>query len=275
MAYTTGSTYFSSISICDSDRRSTSRECRVIVERTNGKLYKRVANGICEAIDSGEFPVGSRLPTERELTERFDVSRPTVREAVIALEMRGIVEARRNLGIFVAEPPEPSSNELDIGAFELAEARRLIEGETAALAATMIGTTELAQLDGALTGMADENKDTAEAADREFHMVIARATGNGALINTVNNLWDARERSPLARHIFEAARDHSLAPQIEEHRAIVAALRDHDPAAARTAMREHLDRVIDHLLHATERKEFEHAQLQAKERRDRIARRAV
>jgi DNA-binding FadR family transcriptional regulator len=91
-----------------------------------------------------------------------------------------------------------------------------------------------------------------EDADRDFHMIIARATGNGAIIATIENLWDWRNRSPLARNILTRARGMGLEPRIVEHRRVVDALKARDPAAARQAMRDHLERVIDHLLHATE-----------------------
>jgi len=95
------------------------------------KLYQQVAGAVATAIASGRYPVGSRLPSERDLAEEFGVSRPTVREAMIALEIRGMVEARHGSGIYVMEGAEASSPalDLDIGAFELTEARRLFEGE--------------------------------------------------------------------------------------------------------------------------------------------------
>ena len=98
-------------------------------------------------ITAGVFPIGSRLPAERDLTERFGVSRPTVREAMIALEMQGLVEARKGSGVFVlASTSGEIDEELDIGAFEITEARRLVEGEVAAVAATEIDETQLEAL---------------------------------------------------------------------------------------------------------------------------------
>jgi len=69
------------------------------------KLYQRVANAITTAIEEGQYTPGSRLPGERELAEDFSVSRPTVREAMIALEIRGLVEARHGSGVYVIAPP--------------------------------------------------------------------------------------------------------------------------------------------------------------------------
>lgn len=244
----------------------------------SGKLYRRLADAIAAEIEAGKYAVGERLPTERELAEQYGVSRPTLREALIALEMLGMIEARHGLGIYVTRASVPmaaSSYDFEIGAFELIEARRLFEGEAAALAAATIDDEQLAELDRLLGLMADENELKGEDADKEFHMVIARATGNGAIIATVENLWELRNRSPLARNILTRARGAGLEPRIKEHRRIVDALKAHDPVGARQAMRDHLERVIEHLLHATETEALERAQLESKARRSQIAKRVA
>ena len=104
------------------------------------RLYRRILDQMLILIDSGEFPVGGRLPPERELAERFKVSRPTVREAIIALEARGRVEVKTGSGIYVL-PFNSGGDRYDasISAYELTEARALIEGEAAALAAVQSG----------------------------------------------------------------------------------------------------------------------------------------
>jgi GntR family hexuronate regulon transcriptional repressor len=109
------------------------------------KLYQQVANAVEADIRSGKFAPGQRVPSERDLAEQFGVSRPTVREAMLALEIRGLIEARHGSGIYVAEPGPLAAEtaDLDIGAFELTEARALFEGEAAALAATTISEDEL------------------------------------------------------------------------------------------------------------------------------------
>ena len=245
----------------------------------NVKLYRRIADSIAEAIESGQYKLGDRLPTERELAEQYGVSRPTLREAMIALEMLGMIEARHGLGIYVTSNARPAAptNELDfeIGAFELIEARRLFEGEAAALAATAIDDEQIAQLEVLMERMAREDEIQGEDADREFHMVIARASGNGAIIATIENLWDWRNRSALARNILTRARGMGLEPRIVEHRRVFEALKARDPAAARQAMRDHLERVIDHLLHATETEAVERAKLETGARRSAIAKRVA
>src|SRR3954464_8439555 len=104
------------------------------------KLYQAVVESIVQSIRAGTFKHGQRLPSERDLAEEFGVSRPTIREAMLALEIRGMVEARHGSGVYVTDnpPDQQAAPELDIGAFELTEARALFEGEAAALAATII-----------------------------------------------------------------------------------------------------------------------------------------
>jgi GntR family transcriptional repressor for pyruvate dehydrogenase complex len=244
----------------------------------SGKLYRRLADSIAAEIEAGKYKVGERLPTERELADQYGVSRPTLREALIALEMLGMIEARHGLGIYVTRAQMPitaSAYDVEVGAFELIEARRLFEGEAAALAAATIDDESIAELERLLGLMADEDELKGEDADKEFHMVIARATGNGAIIATVENLWELRNRSPLARNILSRARGGGLQPRIEEHRRVFKALKAHDPAEARQAMRDHLERVIEHLLHATETEALEKAQQESEARRSQVAKRVA
>jgi GntR family transcriptional regulator, hexuronate regulon transcriptional repressor len=241
------------------------------------KLYRQVADSIMASIKGGDHKPGSRLPSERDLAVAYKVSRPTVREAMIALEIRGLVEARHGSGIYVTEhpPAQIGADDLDIGAFELTEARRLFEGEAAALAATTITDEQVAELETIIADMIKENnrKQTGEMADRRFHVAIARATRNTAITTVIENLWDIRYKSPLCRHMLERARSMGVQPRIGEHRRILAALRKHDPKAARAAMRDHLGRVIDGLLVATESEAVDSARKKAVSKRHEYTRR--
>jgi GntR family transcriptional regulator, hexuronate regulon transcriptional repressor len=241
------------------------------------KLYRQVADSIMASIKGGDHKPGSRLPSERDLAVAYKVSRPTVREAMIALEIRGLVEARHGSGIYVTEhpPAQIGADDLDIGAFELTEARRLFEGEAAALAATTITDEQVAELETIIADMIKENnrKQTGEMADRRFHVAIARATRNTAITTVIENLWDIRYKSPLCRHMLERARSMGVQPRISEHRRILAALKKHDPKAARAAMRDHLGRVIDGLLVATESEAVDSARKKAVSKRHEYTRR--
>ena len=108
----------------------------------NRRLFWRIVDKIESLINQGEFSAGSRLPPERELAEMFDVSRPTIREAIIALEVRGRVEVKTGSGVYVVEQKNASIKSKEISAFELTQARALIEGEIAALAAQSITEEE-------------------------------------------------------------------------------------------------------------------------------------
>lgn len=241
------------------------------------KLYQQAAAAIAAAIQSGEYAAGQRIPSERELAEEHKVSRPTIREALIALEVIGLIRSRHGSGIFVVDNPpvDPLSLSLDIGAFELTEARRLFEGETAALAALLITDEDLERLEHLIAEMERENQEkvAGERADREFHLTIARATQNSAIMGVVESLWDVRYSSPLCAHMLERARSVGVQPRIDEHQVILRALRDHDPSAARNAMRDHLARVIDGLLEATETETMERTRAELKQKRQQFARR--
>lgn len=243
------------------------------------KLYQQVATSVAAGIAAGRYKVGERLPSERDLAEEFGVSRPTLREAMIALEIRGLVEARPGSGIYVTEAPGATpAPELDIGAFELTEARRLFEGEACALAASAISDEELAELEVILGDMVGENTlatPTGEHADRRFHTTIARATRNAAIVMVVENLWDLRYRSPLCSTMLARARQVGVRPLIEDHRVILDALIARDPRAAREAMRRHLGRVIDGLLTATEIDALERTRSDVEARRQELARRSA
>ena len=108
-------------------------------------------------ISSGEFAPGSRLPTERELAEKYQVSRPTIREAIIALEATNRVSVKTGSGVYVLENPIQSSLfDNEASPFEVLEARVLLEGESAALAAKMITDEELVALKAAFEKLAGQ-----------------------------------------------------------------------------------------------------------------------
>lgn len=241
------------------------------------KLYQKVAADIAEKVENGTYGPGQRLPGERDLAEEYGVSRPTIREAMIALEIRGLVEARHGSGLYVtlASPAETPALELDIGAFELMEARILFESETAALAATTISDEAVEEIAQAVRDMdREESGDMrVEQADRRFHVGIAAATNNSAIRSIIETLWDLRYRSPLSIHMFARARRKGVNPRSDEHQLILDALRKRDPVAARDAMRRHLRRVVEDLLEATEMEALERARSESHSRRSELARR--
>src|SRR3954468_1621512 len=163
----------------------------------NRRLYRQIADQIARLVERGEYPIGARLPPERDLAKQLGVSRPSVREALIALEVEGYVEVRIGSGVYVVnrarrETPEPLAE--DSGPFELIKARWLIEAECAALAAKNATRAQCRAIDDALDNMqAEVTKGGVPLdADRQFHHRVAEASGNSALALVVRMLWDQR-----------------------------------------------------------------------------------
>lgn len=219
------------------------------------RLYLQVARQLQELIRSGTFAPGARLPSERDLASQFGVSRPTIREAMIALEIAGLVDVRSGSGVYVCEvgaTPALLAQSQDPGPFEILEARKLIEGEACALAAQRITEEELAALAKLLEVMAEENRQdhATDSADEEFHCLIAQASGNGALSACVTWLWRLRSESAISTYFHSRAREEGERPVLADHQAVLDALRGGDPEQARTAVHRHLQRVIDQLMEA-------------------------
>lgn len=211
------------------------------------RLYRQIADQLAQLIASGEFPSGTRLPAERELAVSLGVSRTSVREAIISLEMSGLVEVRVGTGVFVTKPPEGASHsggDAGPGPFELLAARKLLEGEIAALAARVATPTDAAALRQSVERLKANVNDFAarEAEDRDFHLRLARATGNGSLELVVEGLWDQRAElwGRLQQHFHTTALTERT---IRDHAAIATAVAARDPEAARAAMHRHLARV--------------------------------
>jgi DNA-binding FadR family transcriptional regulator len=212
------------------------------------RLYRQIADHLSALIAAGEFAEGSRLPSERDLAEQLGVSRPSVREALIALEVAGKVEVRVGSGIFVATRrpmplADPSSE--GQGPFELLRARALVEGEVAAQAARTAKPEEIDVVRAAVAEMRARQRRNLnpEGADRDFHLGIARATHNSALVSVVQDLWD-RGRGD----IWKRMEHHFQTPELRvailgDHQAILAALEARNARGARSAMRRHLERV--------------------------------
>ena len=239
------------------------------------RLYTGVLDKMLGLMDSGEFPAGGRLPPERELAERFGVSRPTIREAIIALEVLDRVQVKTGSGIYVLEHRSTNGGGIDkISPWELTESRALIEGEAAALAATHITEEELQQLKESLHEMALENEagDLADGdADKKFHRIIAQATRNAMLVSVIENMWYVRNNAPLVSRAYRAICEQDGAKRVEEHREIYQALARRDPKAARAAMHQHFALILNKLISTTEAKQVDQARKEAQEVRKRFS----
>lgn len=217
---------------------------------SNRRLFWGIVDKIEALIDSSMYSPGSRLPPERELAETFDVSRPTIREAIIALEVRGKVEVKTGSGVYVLKSVNQLNSQNKVNAFEVTQARALIEGEVAAIAATTITEDELNQLHQTLVDMEDNH--AIAAADKAFHQIIANATRNNAMILSVKNLWSLRSSTPEIIKDYDSVCSKDDAKTLSEHRAIYQALKSGDASQARSAMHSHFKRLINTLFDAAE-----------------------
>jgi DNA-binding FadR family transcriptional regulator len=232
----------------------------------NRRMFWQVVEKIEILIDSGKYLPGSRLPPERELAEIFDVSRPTIREAIIALEVRQRVYVKTSSGVYVCENTKSEESELKVSAFELTQARALVEGEAAALAAASITDEELAQLEATLTAM--ENGIEPDKADREFHLIISKATRNNAVLLAVEKFWQLRDSEPDIINAYKNVCSRSNSDRMEEHRKIYLALQKRDSAEARAAMHLHFNRLINHLFEISETQALEEVKRKSNQKRD-------
>ena len=205
-------------------------------------------------IDSGEYPPGSRLPGERDLAERFGVSRVTVREAEIALEARGLLSIRTGSGVYVRQPADVLGALPDVTAFDVTAARSVIEAEAAALAASRITDEEIRELEALVRAMSQPgtNDRAAGEADRAFHMRIAQITGNPVIEYLVRSIWRMRDELPEVSAVYARVCHHDANDRMHEHGAILDALRARDPVVARRAMQHHFQRLFEAMLDATE-----------------------
>ncbi|WP_313370869.1 FadR/GntR family transcriptional regulator [Achromobacter animicus] len=215
------------------------------------RLYRMIADQIAGRIRAGDFPRGRRLPSERDLAEQLQVSRASIREALIALEIEGYVEVRVGTGVFVADKEGggtasaagPNANAAqsadDIGPFDLLEARLLIEPECAGMAAQHVTPAQLAAIREAHEGMS--LTESPGRHDREFHGAIAAACGNAALAAAVGHLWNLTQSSSVYRRMQDYFVDAKVwAVAHAEHQRILTAIVARDPMRARHAMHAHL-----------------------------------
>ena len=210
------------------------------------RLYRVVASRIQDLIRDENIQPGERLPAERELAAKLSVSRASLREALIVLELSGIVEVRGGSGVYVSEQAQvqPEVPEVGPGPFEVLAARRVIESEIAAIAAKNATDSAIDAILNAVQEMERDHEDRAsnELADRNFHLAIARATGNTALVGVTEYLWNQRGS------LWQKMKQHFATEDLRkttllDHRKVLEAIAAHDVSGARQAMRAHLERV--------------------------------
>ena len=214
------------------------------------RLYRQIAEQLRQLMASGEFAVGSRLPAERDLAVQLGVSRPSVREALIALEVGGMIAVRTGSGIYVqsaralkpAVPNKVGDTPAEWGPLEVMSARILVESEVAALAAQNAQKKDLQAIRAALQQMKQEaaRDEVPRQGDEAFHEAIAQACGNSVLLDTVQRFWMARNGPLFARLGDYFEHPASWQAAIAEHQAVLDAIEVSNANAARKAMQKHL-----------------------------------
>lgn len=221
--------------------------------RNHAKLYTQVADRVEKLIMDGYLKPGDRLPPERELSEQFSVSRTVIREAVKALQEKGLVEIRPGVGTFVhdsiSEIMQRSLARMVMidqrnGLENLTQVREIFEPEIAAIAAEKATLADIRAMKAAITTM-DATMDDVDAfiiADHEFHLALAKATQNQLIVDLISSIVNllAEQR----RHIFLTGTGGPQRGQ-QHHKTILQAVIDGDKQAARNLMVLHLQQVRD------------------------------
>jgi GntR family transcriptional regulator, transcriptional repressor for pyruvate dehydrogenase complex len=215
------------------------------------RLFEQIVEQVEESILSGQLKAGDQLPAERELAQRFGVSRTAVREAVKTLREKGLVEAYSGRGTFVTSGTSQGMRQsLDLmvringqeGALHLAELRQMLEPEIAARAAMRIDEQLMGAMWEAVETM-DRKLHDPEAyveADLDFHLALAEAVGNPLILSLLDSivglLREERSRIFKVEGGPERGQFH--------HKKILAAVEKRDADGAREAMRDHLKQVL-------------------------------
>jgi GntR family transcriptional repressor for pyruvate dehydrogenase complex len=214
------------------------------------RLYQQIADKVRTLVQERGYGEGTRLPPERDLAQQLGVSRPSLREALIALEMEGSVEIRMGSGVYVCERVmrRPAlSVPMGESPAELMQARGALEGAVIVLACVHATGKGLARVHDSIEAMREDvaaGRDVMKN-DREFHVRIAQMSGNSILASLVGTLFDER-RSPLAEHMRNRLEGKPTSHEaLKEHEQIYRCLAQRDPLLAESAMRSHIRAAAD------------------------------
>ena len=218
------------------------------------RLYRKIFDEIATLINIGDYPAGKKLPTERDLAEHFNVSRPTIREAIIALDAIGKVMIKPGSGVYVLEQTIDNKFQANnISPFEVIEARVLLEGEAAALAAKMITETEVLLLKDAFNKLSNaQTPEQSNIADKNFHSIIANATHNSVISRQIHLLWELQENIEHIKEAHQSVCKNQDANHNNDHQEIMLAIIRHDSNKAKQAMHKHFSSVLESMHAALE-----------------------
>ncbi len=216
------------------------------------RLYRQISNLLINCINTGQFSPGELIPSERELAKQLGVSRSSIREALIALEITGWVEIHTGNGVYVSNPLPQSAqlgNDEGFSLKSLIKARQIFESTTAELAArngTDDQRTELREITHDLTQLhINDAKFLHE--DKRFHLLISEMTGNEVLRDMMEYLWNKRESSRFVRMESHYINSDFPLTMNQDHRDIANAIIERDEQRARAYMERHLQHVYDSL----------------------------
>lgn len=214
------------------------------------KIYEQIVDQISQLVIDGHLKPGDRLPSERELVDRFQVSRSSIREAISALELMGLIEVRSGEGMYIRQVNVDSvvaplawmmfiEKDSDL---ELYEARKILEVQAAGLAAERALEDEIREMYKylELMRMDLQLQRTGDEADHNFHYSIAKATHNKILIRLMNTISDTM-RITLKTSRDKLAVDKNKPQRLyDEHFALYEAIKKHDVEKAQKIMLDHL-----------------------------------
>ncbi len=234
----------------------------------DGRAYQVVGNDLIRRIREGEFRVVGRLPPERDLADVYEVGRTVIRDALVMLEVKGLIEPRQGSGVYITrkayqvEPMEPRPTPATpapeplppAGPFELLQARQWLESHIARLAALNMTDKNFAVIQKAYDDhRLAQSQGAKESLDIRFHMAIANATLNTELAALVNQLWHRRDNNPLWRNLHARIKDARYRERwVLDHDRIVDAMRRRDGEAAYVAMWNHIENVKIFLLDSSD-----------------------
>lgn len=215
------------------------------------RAYVQVVEQIIDLIRRGEFPPGAQLPSERELSERFEISRASLREALSVLQMLGLVETKHGQGTVVSAERLSPGLRFDAtwlydeeSPFTILHARIAIEPQIAAIAAVQRSATDLELLAEIQSFVMVDRDDMHRFSqgDRKFHLAIAQATGNSVLIGVMSFIHELMGQE-LWRNLMTTSSfgmPGRWQQAVDEHQTIIDLIKAQDAAAVAEQMRQHL-----------------------------------
>lgn len=226
------------------------------MSNTPKRAYQEIGYLLQNELMEGLYKVGDRLPPERDIAERMNVSRTIVREAIVMLELKKLVEVKKGSGVYVCNIPSvtdtvDSEIDDDVGPFEMLQARQLLESNIAEFAATMATPRDINRMRYAL---ALERKELESGSsdnqgDEQFHVCIAEATQNTVLVDILKQSWGRRLKSPMWKKLHTRINGQDYRSEwVDDHEKILAAIQRRAPIAAKSAMWRHIENVKQRLL---------------------------